>query len=131
MLVAAECTPSNSVVFLCGNREDVREWPDWDDQQNLVAATSDGILVGTSISCDGPTTVVLTDDSHIVAGAWIAWEGILPTPRGTVEASTCEGDVIGVLSVHHDRTIVRVWLNDDQWPDRVVFQCLPPAPSSG
>lgn len=131
MRTLIECTPPNSVVVVCGGDDIVREWPDWSEAKFLVAATADAILVGTYPSSDGPTTLVLTDENGLIDGAMIAWEGVLPTPLGELKVSTCEGGVLGVIVGRETWTFLRIWLNDERWPDRIVVQCLAEVPPSG
>jgi len=93
--------------------------PDFVDDA-LVMATDSGLLVTCQGYVDGPTEFVLGNSTDVDPGTRPAFEGKLKTPSRRLAIETSEGDAILEVPTQGTNTVVRVWTNALEDPDKVI-----------
>ena len=86
----------------------------------LVSATSSCVAIGTKPASDGVSEVTLINEVECSATGLCVYEGSVETP--SLEISVCDVTNVRLLSlpVEKSTTGVRVFVNDQYEPDRIV-----------
>lgn len=118
MISKATDRPVNSVVFL----EDLKggDVPEWQDGQ-LVLSTQSGIMILCYPEPDGPTQFTMGPGGEVEPDFKLVFDGTLETPSRTVKVVTVDERTLLQEPVSNSKSRVRVWLNHDRWPDKVVI----------
>jgi glutamine cyclotransferase len=79
--------------------------------------------VGTLSSQDGETTIVVTDDAApvLAANELQVFDGEIDVPGGTLAVTTVFNDVLVTLPVRTGSVALRIWVNHETEPDRIVI----------
>jgi len=121
VIVEATLAPPNSILFISDGSD--YEIPETIGQ-GLVASTSSCIVVGTLMSHDGETTVLLCDDVVPAASSpemRRVFRGKLSTERRIVRVTTAYDDEVVQLPVRGFETWIEIWANDESEPDRLCI----------
>jgi hypothetical protein len=93
----------------------------------LVSATSSCVAIGTLSEMDGPTTIVLTDESAPDASSkLLVFDDSIVIPGRILSVVTTLNDVVLSLPIHEEAVRVRIWVNDAKEPDRIVVAARKP-----
>lgn len=111
-------SPPNSLIFVMDHEAGVL--PD-QITEDLVAATSSCIAVGTLSEVDGETTIVLTDILDQGEAIDLVFFGALSTPN--LELSVCDvnNEKLLTIPVLQSSTAVKIFVNDSAEPDLIVI----------
>jgi len=109
--------PPNSVVLVCdaGGGEIPTSM-----QGALISSTPSCIAIGCRAEDDGETDIALGAIEEVDPGTPSAFEGTLSTPTRKVVVRSVLGQTVLEAAVPSRNTRVRVWVNDQSEPDRVV-----------
>jgi len=98
----------------------------------LVAATSSCIALGTCPEVDGPTQITLGDTPPSGAARHSVFDGHLETPAHRIEVQSALCEVLLGIDVPGDLMRVRIWVNDQRWPDAIdILATLPDGMDAG
>ncbi len=87
---------------------------------DLVAATSSCVAVGTLSEHDGETTISLSDGGEPdPLGLALVFDGGLATASGRLCVCTVQGEVLLSLRFAQHAFRVRIWANDPAEPDHI------------
>lgn len=94
-----------------------------DSLDGLAGSTSTCVAVGTLSSQDGETTIVVTDDAApvLAANELQVFDGEIDVPGGTLAVTTVFNDVLVTLPVRTGSVALRIWVNHETEPDRIVI----------
>lgn len=110
--------PVNSLVVVEDPKN--QDVPPWEDGK-LVVASSTALFVVCYPEIDGPTEIVLGPASEVGLKRAAEYDGDLMTPSRKVVVTNVELKTLLSEKVSGTKTRVRVWLNHDRWPDKVVI----------
>lgn len=117
MPVSLKAAPPHSVVLVC-------DFESADVPQSmlggLISANSGCIAVGCLSELDGETEFVLGTTNEVDSGQGSAFDGYLETPTRRVVLRSVLGETLLEHEVSQARTRVRIWVNHDSEPDRIV-----------
>ncbi|HEV7233365.1 MAG TPA: hypothetical protein VGN36_03895 [Sphingorhabdus sp.] len=86
----------------------------------LVSATKSCVVVGCLCEIDGPTELTLLSLAHANRTDLPVFVGTLETPQRRVIVSTVHGQLLLEQPVSHEVSAIKVWVNDDREPDKIV-----------
>jgi hypothetical protein len=112
--------PANSLIFVLDASGGVV--PEW-KRGELILSTSSCISVGCYPEQDGPTEVILGRSGDVDPGYDPTFGGELETPTHSIVVQTVDDDRVLEMKVPERQTHVRIWVNDRQWPDKVIIGC--------
>ena len=111
--------PPNSLILVLDRGHGVL--PDSMNEQ-LVAATSSCIAVGTTSAYDGDTTLTLTDEAvGTAAGLMKVYEADLHVPSRIISVCSVDNVVLMAMPVDGEDVSVRILANHDAEPDEIVI----------
>jgi hypothetical protein len=110
--------PVNSLVFVSDPDGGSAPVP---MRGKMILSTPSCISVRCYPEQDGPTEIILGKARDVTPGQQPAFEGELETPSCSVVVSTAERETVLEAVVSKTRTLVRIWLSDPRWPDRVII----------
>lgn len=89
----------------------------------LVTSTQSSVAVGTLPDFEGPVNIVLTTGprSNQDEASHLVWSGKIHTPNREISVCSVNNDRLLSFEVNSQETLVEVWVNDDQEPDRIVI----------
>ena len=117
-MLSRKVRPINSLIFIADPEGGEPPIP---KRGVRLQWTSSCISVGCYPEQDGPTEIELGESAEVDPGFEPAFAGDLDTPNRTVVVSTATYEKLFEAVVSDPRTRVRVWINDQQWPDKVVI----------
>lgn len=87
----------------------------------MVFGSATAIYVACYPEIDGPTEIVMGPASETGLDRAAEYDGELMTPSGKVVVNNVEMKTLLFEKVSGAKTRVRIWLNHDRWPDKVVI----------
>lgn len=90
--------------------------------EDLVAATSTCVAVGTLAEDDGKVDVVLTDEPMLELGHTAVYEGALESRHGYLAVVTILGKCVLSESRPTSRQALTIWANDAKEPSKIIVQ---------
>lgn len=121
MFVSAKIAPPNSLLLVAGTGGG--EIPE-SFGGAMIASTSTCIAIGCRSEADGETEVILGRAEEIDPGDNPCFEDFLETPTRRILIRTVLGDTLLEAPVPDVRTGLRIWLNDNAEPDRIMIGIL-------
>lgn len=86
----------------------------------VIRHTPSCISVVALHEVDGEAELILGSAEEVVPGFELAFDGALETPSRKVILTTVPGEVLLQARVPTEKTRIRVWRSDPQWPEQVV-----------
>jgi hypothetical protein len=117
LVLTKKVRPVNSLLFI--SDQDGGEPPTPVRGARLLS-TSSCVSIGCYPEQDGPTELVLGDMADVDPAFDPVFDGELSTPSGTIMVSTATLERLLEARVSKTKTRVRIWINDPQWPDKVI-----------
>lgn len=117
-LIATFAPPHSVVLFM--NFESGK--PPESFAEKLVSATSTCVAVGTLSEQDGQTNVTLTDElpQQLESSIILAFDGLISVSGKYLSLVTTLNEPIMSLPVRQNSLRIRVWVNDNVEPDRIL-----------
>ena len=88
---------------------------------HLVAATESCVAVGCKSEVEGDTEIVLGWATDVDPGRNPDFEERMETPSRRVAVKSVYGTTLLELAIPEEEVVVRIWVNDANEPDLVIF----------
>lgn len=86
-----------------------------------VWSTESVVAVGCVPDCDGDTTITIGWEDEVSPDAALVFDGVLPTPSGTIVVETVPAVTVLDMNGVQERTRVRIWTDGSQATERVTI----------
>ena len=86
-----------------------------------VWSSDSAVAVGCVPDCDGDTTITIGWEDEVSPDAALVFDGVLPTPSGTIVVETVPAVTVLETNGVPERTRVRIWTDGSQATERVTI----------
>ncbi|MGK3970049.1 hypothetical protein WMF38_31270 [Sorangium sp. So ce118] len=118
-------TPTHPIIFVFDPSNENMEVPAYDPGR-LVSFNDSCVSVRTIADVDGDVTATLAVELPIgtTAGSVEVFRGIIDTPGGIVALITSENKILLDMKVNRSRVPVRLLVDDETHPARILVEIL-------
>lgn len=116
-----KCAPPNSIVFILDPNNLAARIPEYLDGQ-LISSNNDCISIGTQFEAEGDTDIFLDDAEIICSENDAKFEACINTPSREIAIVNSHNEVILKKQVNKERTLVKIYANDDMFPDLISIK---------
>ncbi|MGE0280220.1 MAG: hypothetical protein AB7P20_06355 [Rhizobiaceae bacterium] len=116
-------TPPNSIVFVSDIEGGLVPPSDNWKAEELIFASDSCVCVVCYPEVDGETEISLkrAEDVHPDPEFDLVFDGVVTTPSKEIMVSNVEIEPLLQAAVDNLQTRIRVWMDHDRWPQKVVI----------
>jgi hypothetical protein len=116
---SVKISPPNSILFVLDPTNKSAAIPTYIDGK-LVSSTESCVSVATLPDIDGETEISLESSRNLHSDLNEVFSGKVSTPGSKIAIVTSQLQKLLEMPVSQDKTMVRIWANDQKEPNKIV-----------